>query len=222
MWAATGDPTTAREVGRRGMVNVLVLRGAEETRHAWAAYRQARTEAGLPTVNTDHFAYAAFIYVGDTHEEGVQVGSKLLWFVNTSLRSAPQYARFLPGAVPPQFAPQVYRTAPLPTARSGGAGGNGTPSANAAPPVASAGRNAAALVGINAEQAMARGLLFAGSPDTVYQQIMDFYDKVGGFGHLMMIGRSGFMTHAEAEKSIKLFAQEVLPRLKEIAPVTVG
>jgi alkanesulfonate monooxygenase SsuD/methylene tetrahydromethanopterin reductase-like flavin-dependent oxidoreductase (luciferase family) len=79
-----------------------------------------------------------------------------------------------------------------------------------------------ALIGINAEQAMARGLLFAGSPDTVYQQIMDFYDKVGGFGHLVMIGRSGFMTHAEAEKSIKLFAQEVLPRLKEIAPVSVG
>ena len=115
MWAATGDPTTAREVGRRGMVNVLVLRGEEETRRAWAAYRQARAEAGLPIVGTDHFAYAAFIYVGDTHEEGVQVGSQLLWFVNTSLRSAPQYARFLPGAVPPQFAPQVYRTAPQPT-----------------------------------------------------------------------------------------------------------
>jgi hypothetical protein len=38
----------------------------------------------------------------------------------------------------------------------------------------------------------------------------------------VMIGRSGFMTHAEAEKSIKLFGQEVLPRLKEITPVTVG
>jgi hypothetical protein len=37
-----------------------------------------------------------------------------------------------------------------------------------------------------------------------------------------MIGRSGFMTHAEAEKSIKLFAKEVLPRLREIAPVSVG
>jgi hypothetical protein len=37
-----------------------------------------------------------------------------------------------------------------------------------------------------------------------------------------MIGRSGFMMHAEAEKGIKLFAKEVLPRLKEIAPVTVG
>ena len=34
-------------------------------------------------------------------------------------------------------------------------------------------------------------------------------------------GRSGFMTHAESEQSIRLFAQEVLPRLREIKPVTV-
>ena len=216
LWAATGDPATAREVGRRGMVNVLVLRGAEDTKRAWGAYRQAREAAGLPRVDTDHFAYAAFVYVGDTHAEGVRVGSQLLWFLNTSLKSAPQFAKFLPGAVPPQVAPQVYRTIPRPPTLSGGSEGNGQQ------PVASASQNAGALIGLNAEQAMARGILFAGNPDTVYQQIMEFYDKVGGFGHLVMIGRSGFMTHAEAEKGIKLFAQEVLPRLREIAPITVG
>jgi hypothetical protein len=37
-----------------------------------------------------------------------------------------------------------------------------------------------------------------------------------------MIGRSGFMTHAEAEQGIKRFAREVLPRLQEVAPVTVS
>src|SRR3989441_2858154 len=211
MWAATGDPTTAREVGRRGMVNVLVLRGEAETRRAWAAYRQARAEAGLPTVNTDHFAYAAFVYVGDTHEEGVRVGSQLLWFVNTSIKSAPQYSKFLPGTVPPQFAPQLYRGAPRPP---DGAGGS--------KPVASASQNAATLIGMTADQAMERGILFAGNADTVYRQIMDFYAKVGGFGHLAMIGRSGFLTHAEAETGIRLFSTEVMPRLKEIAPVTVG
>jgi hypothetical protein len=51
---------------------------------------------------------------------------------------------------------------------------------------------------------------------------MDFYARVGGFGHLVMIGRSGFMTHAEATRGITLFAQEVLPRLREIAPFTVS
>ncbi len=211
LWAATGDPETAREVGRRGMINVLVLRGADGTKRAWAAYRQARIDAGLPPVDSDHFAYAAFVYVGDTHEEGLQVGSKLLWFLNTSLKSAPQYAKFLPGATPPPAAPQVYRSAPRPSAP-----------ANPQQRIASASQNAATLIGMTAEQAMARGILFVGDPDTVYKQIMDFYDEVGGFGHLVMVGRTGFMTHAEAEKGIKLFSKEVLPRLREIAPVTVG
>jgi alkanesulfonate monooxygenase SsuD/methylene tetrahydromethanopterin reductase-like flavin-dependent oxidoreductase (luciferase family) len=219
MWAATGDPDTAGEVGRRGMVNVLVLRGPEGTKRAWAAYRQARVEAGLPAVNSDHFGYAALLYVGDTHEEGVRVGSKLLWFLNTSLKSAPQYGRFLPGTMPPAFAPQVYRTTPKPATDANGAAG--TKSATG-PAVASAGQNAATLIGMTAAQAMEAGILFAGSPDTVYQQILEFSDKVGPFGHLVMVGRSGFMTHAETEKGIKLFSKEVLPRLKEIAPVTVG
>ncbi len=223
MWAATGDPETASEVGRRGMVNVLVLRGPEGTKRAWAAYRQARLEAGLPAVSSDHFGYAALLYVGDTHDEGIRVGSKLMWFLNTSLKSASQYGRFLPGAVPPQLAPGVYRTAPTPGTDADGAGGTKSAmGANAPKAVASASQNAATLIGMTVEEAMRAGILFAGSPDTVYQQIIEFSDKVGPFGHLVMVGRSGFMTHAEAEKGIKLFSKEVLPRLKEIAPVTVG
>ena len=204
MWSATGDPDTAAEVGRRGLVHVLVLRGPEGTRRAYAAHRRARAEAGLPKVTTDNFAYAAFVYVGDTDEEGLRVGSKLLWFLHTSLKSAPQYSRFLPGSIEPHLAPQVYRSAPRP--------GSTTLSAN---------QNAARLTSISVEGAQAQGILFAGNPDTVYRQIMEFSDKVGGFGHLAMIGRSGYMTHAESEKGIRLFSSEVLPRLREIKPVTV-
>ena len=211
MWAATGDPDTAAEVGRRGMVQVLVLRGPEGTRRAFAAHRRARAEAGLPKVTTDNFAYAAFVYVGDTDDEGLRVGAKLLWFLNTSLKSAPQYSKFLPGGVPPRFAPQVYRTQPRTDAAPN--------LVDAEKGVAPAGANAAKLISITAEQAMAQGILFAGNPDSVYRQIMAFYDKVGGFGHLSLIGRSGFMTHAESEKSIRLFAREVLPRLREVKPI---
>ena len=78
------------------------------------------------------------------------------------------------------------------------------------------------LMAMTPERAIAQGILFAGTPDSVYKQIMDLYDFVGGYGHLVMIGRSGFMTHAETEKSLNLFAREVLPRLKEIAPVQAG
>ena len=69
------------------------------------------------------------------------------------------------------------------------------------------------LIGITAEQAIARGILCAGNPDTVYKQIMDIYDKVGGFANFIFIGRSGFLDHQEAEKGIRLMANEVVPRL---------
>jgi hypothetical protein len=65
------------------------------------------------------------------------------------------------------------------------------------------------------EKAIAQGSLFVGNPDTVFRQIMDFYDKVGGFSHLILMGRSGFMSHAQTQTSIRLFAREVLPRLRE-------
>ena len=215
MWAATGDPHTAAEVGRRGMVHTLVLRGREGTRRAYAAYRDARAQAGLPPVGSDNFAYSAFVCVGDTQEEGLRVGEKLLWFLNTSLKSAPQYSRLLPGTAPAAVAGQAWRTRPRPRA-------DGLDLVNAEKGVASAGENARALMSINVEQAQAQGILFAGNPDGVFAQIKQFHDDVGGFGHLTMIGRTGFMTHAESEKSIRLFGREVLPRLKEIEPATAA
>jgi len=213
MWSATGDPRSAAEVGRRGMTHVLVLRGVEGTRRAYTAHRQARVEAGLPPVTTDNFAYAAFVYVGDTEEEGRRVGSKLLWFLNTSLKSAPQHSRFLPGAASPEAAPQIWRDRPRPNR----GGPNLTNAEKGVAP--SAGQNARRLMSLTTEEAMAMGILFVGNPDSVHRQIMEFHEKVGGFGHLSLVGRSGFMTHPESEKGIRLFAREVLPRLKEVKPV---
>ena len=210
MWSATGDPSTAADVGRRGMVHALVLRGPEGTKAAYAANRRARVAAGLEPSTTERFAYAAMVAVGETEEEGMRLGGKLLWFLNTSLKSAPQFGKFLPGGPPPEVAPMIYRTRPR---------ASSTPApSNMKPSVA----NPSALMGTTPEQAKAQGILFAGTPDSVYKQIMDFYNFVGGFGHLVMIGRSGFMTHDETEKSINLFAREVLPRLNAITPVVAG
>ena len=89
-----------------------LLRGPEGTRDAYAANRRARTAAGLPPSTTERFAYAALVAVGDTEEEGMRLGEKLLWFLNTSLKSAPQFGKFLAGAAPPEAAPMIYRTRP--------------------------------------------------------------------------------------------------------------
>jgi len=196
MWAATGDPDTARELGRRGMVNSVVLRGIDGTKKAWTAYREAREEAGLPAPALDRFAYAGFVYVGDTDEEGVEVGSKLPLVPQHEFEAGAAVSKFLPGRMPPDMAPGVYRTKPRPGEA----------------PVA---RPADALRNMTAEQAIQRQIMFAGNPETVAKQIMAAYDTLGGFGHLIFIGRSGYLTHEEAEKSIRLLAKEVMPRLRE-------
>ena len=146
-----------------------------------------------------------FTYVGDTDEEGMRIGDKALWFLRIGGRSAPQFSRFLPGQSSPQAAPNLWRSAPR--GPLGPAPGGG---------VAHVGRPAGAFRNVTAEQAIERGIMFAGNPDTVFRQIMEFYDRVGGFEHLILMGRSGFMTHAEAEKGIRMFASEVLPRLREV------
>jgi hypothetical protein len=48
------------------------------------------------------------------------------------------------------------------------------------------------------------------------------YEYVGGFGHLLIMGQAGFLDHKETVKGMKLFAREVYPRLKELAPVEVA
>jgi len=63
---------------------------------------------------------------------------------------------------------------------------------------------------------MARGNVFAGTPDQVFAQIKNFWEYAGGFGHLLMMAQAGFLTYAETTASMRLFSQEVYPRLQEL------
>jgi len=58
-------------------------------------------------------------------------------------------------------------------------------------------------------------ILFCGTPDQVYEQIVEFCEYCGGMGNLLMMGHAGAMTHAETVDNLTLFAKEVMPRLKE-------
>jgi hypothetical protein len=53
----------------------------------------------------------------------------------------------------------------------------------------------------------------------VYAQIKALSDRVGGFGNLPMFGQGGFLDHKDTVANIMLFANEVLPRLRELNPV---
>ena len=62
------------------------------------------------------------------------------------------------------------------------------------------------------------GNLFIGSPETVYQRILDFYEKSGGFGMLMFHGGRDYATPEKLARSMKLFMDEVAPRLRHLDP----
>ena len=67
------------------------------------------------------------------------------------------------------------------------------------------------------DEQMAVGNLFAGTPDQVYEQIKSFWEYCGGFGHMLIMGQAGFLSDKEALKSMKLFSNEVYPRLRELS-----
>jgi len=69
---------------------------------------------------------------------------------------------------------------------------------------------------ITVDDQMARGNLFAGTPDQVFEQIKTFWEYSGGFGHLLMMGHAGEMAHAESSRSMQRFAREVKPRLQAL------
>jgi alkanesulfonate monooxygenase SsuD/methylene tetrahydromethanopterin reductase-like flavin-dependent oxidoreductase (luciferase family) len=67
------------------------------------------------------------------------------------------------------------------------------------------------------EETIAGGLMFAGTPDQVYAQVVDFYEAIGGFGHFLMMTQAGPMDHADTVENLTLFTKEVKPRLEQYA-----
>ncbi|MGI9408954.1 MAG: hypothetical protein ACR2OV_02690, partial [Hyphomicrobiaceae bacterium] len=69
------------------------------------------------------------------------------------------------------------------------------------------------------EQFMETDTVFAGTPDDVYNQIREFNDRVGGFGHLLFFGQGGHLSHEDTMENIRLFGAEVMPRLAKLNPL---
>ena len=187
VWVTMGSAESAAQVAQRGHIGAVFLAGYPRIRSIFDGYRQGYLDSHGKEMPIDRLAYCALISVGKTEQEGLDVAEKLLWYM-TSNKVPAQYSN------PPGY----HSTAMAATMMRGNSSGTGLPTATTL-----------------AEQ-MARGNVFAGTPDQVYDQIKKFYDYCGGFGNLMMMSQAGFMTFDETLSSIKLFSEEVYPRLKEL------
>jgi alkanesulfonate monooxygenase SsuD/methylene tetrahydromethanopterin reductase-like flavin-dependent oxidoreductase (luciferase family) len=187
VWVSTTSPGGAARVGARGFVQATFLTGFDGTRAVFDAYRKGWREAGRGNdVPLDRLSYAALVYVGRSDAEARAGAEKLLWY-NTANKIAPQFAN-PPGYVPVPTVVKALRGAMAP--------GSNFPKS------------------VDVDSAIERGIMFAGTPDTVYGQIKRMYDHVGGFGNLLIMGQAGFLDHDETVLGIRNFAREVYPRLK--------
>jgi alkanesulfonate monooxygenase SsuD/methylene tetrahydromethanopterin reductase-like flavin-dependent oxidoreductase (luciferase family) len=195
-----GSAGSAAEAAERGMTIGVLNTGWARTPPIFAAYRDKAKEAGR-AMSLDRLAYMALIGVGKTREEGRRRADQILDYSRTSGIVAPQFAN-PPGYVAPPAAAQMLK-------------GGGAMAARATRVQTKDGRPINPRE-MSVDDAIDAGLSFAGTPAEVLDQLRAFYDHVGGFGHLLMMGQGGLISHEETVANLRLFSEKVLPRLTDL------
>ena len=201
VWTPVGSKGSAREAAARGITIGVLNTGWVRTPGIFAAYRNSAREAGRdPT--PDKLAYMALIGVGSTREEGWRRADQILGYSRTSGIVAPQFMNPA-GYVSAEISAQMLKT-------------GGASMARATRVQTKDGRPVNPRT-MTVEEAIDAGLVFAGTPDDVFQQIKAFHAHVGGFTHLLMMGQGGTITHEDTVANLTTFSREVLPRLGELS-----
>ncbi|MFF3569297.1 LLM class flavin-dependent oxidoreductase [Nocardia jiangxiensis] len=192
IWITSTSPGGVRPVALNGYVLATFLTGYDATRKLFDTYRQTRVDAGLSPATQDRFAYCALVHVGETDEAAFASADELRWYFD--INKVPPHLSMPPGYIP---------AAAAATAMKNGGPGRG-PFGGANPK------------GKSVEWLTEQGIMLAGSPDTVAAQIRRLHERVGGFGHLLMMGQAGLMSHQTVGRSLELFAKEVVPQVADL------
>jgi alkanesulfonate monooxygenase SsuD/methylene tetrahydromethanopterin reductase-like flavin-dependent oxidoreductase (luciferase family) len=191
IWVSATSPGGAARVGGRGYVQATFLTGYRGTPGVYSSYRSGWQKANRgEAVPVDRLAYAPLIYTAESKARAHAGAEQLLWYLKAN--KVPQHYRNPPGYVPVDVNVRFMRGA--------------TP------------QLAASIQNMTVEMAVESGIMFAGTPGDVFQQIKKFYHHVGGFGHLLCLGQAGFLNHDETVHGIRMFSREVLPRLNAELP----
>ena len=148
----------------------------------------------------DRFAYMGFVAVGKSEAEGLRRAELVKSYLQTNTLVAEPYKN-PPGFMAASDAAKLFQSV-------GWRGPSHQMTTKDGKPLGSAAQGSVA-------DTIAGGLMFAGTPDQVYDQVVDFYQAVGGFGHFLMMSQAGQMGHEDTVDSMTLFAREVMPRLQD-------
>lgn len=196
VWITSMSPGSAAPIAQRGHVIATFLTGFA-AKKIFDAYAKAwaGTRGGQPS--TDRFAYLALCAVANNNAEAMARAHKIAGYLRSGTMVAEPFGR------PPGYLSPADVARKLKISKAG-----------YLPLTTPSGRTFEATTAPLSDLIEA-GILFAGTPDQVYEQITGFTDAIGGLGHLMLMMQGGDLSHPETVDSLKLFSTEVLPRLKE-------
>lgn len=200
VWSTSSSLSSAHELGKRGHVLGTVMTGYR-AKNVFDEYRKGWKEAGRrePTP-LDRLAYMGFVAVGHSEAEGLRRASLVKSYMETSTQVADPY-KSPPGFMPTADAAKLFQ-------RQGWRGAVHSLATKDGKPLGPASKASVA-------ETIAGGLMFAGTPDQVFEQVVDFYRTIGGFGHFLMMTQAGPMDHKDTVDNLTLIAKEVMPRLAE-------
>lgn len=196
IWMTTLSPATAREAAQRGYV-IAITAVARAARACFPAYREEYQRVHGRPAPADRLCYLGQVVVARDEKTALERATKLLRFNETSERIDARYIN-PPGVMPPADNARLLTSGTTTTHRNKTLP-DGTPMSDPPTP----------------REQIINNVLFAGTPDQVYNQIKAFYDSVGGFGHLL-VQMGDPMTDDEIRDSLSLYGTEVMPRLKAL------
>lgn len=209
MWVTGGSIATAQQVAARGHVLATILAGWNAIK-LYDAYRVRSAERGLPAPRADRFAYTALLGVGATREEGHRRLMEVAGYFRTTSVVAEPFVN------PPGYMPAAGNAAWLKRNQLRGRAGNHFPATTRDGRKLKIGSGHGTGAGVTATDMVDAAIAFAGTPDDVHGQIVEFARSVGGFGNLILMGHGGDLSHADTVANLSLFGTEVLPRLAEL------
>ena len=181
---------------------ITLAEGISGTEDSFTTLMNKRVaELGRPAPQRDRFGYMVLVGAGETEEEGHRFARQVKGYLDTTGIVHPAFAS------PPGYYPVQAKVAEVRRGQQGLAGSAFQSDREGKPLI----HRTASIPDL-----VKAGVVFAGTPDQVFDQIKELYDYVGGFGHLLAMMHGGALSHEDTVKSLTLFSREVLPRLGEL------
>lgn len=194
VWSTTNSKGQAAILAEKGYV-MATLGSGYGTRPLYDAYRAAYMKKWRKPAPPDRLGYLGLVAVANDEAEARRRGELVAGYLRTSAIVHIPF-RNPPGFLSVEDNARMLRgfSQPRGTAKDG---------------------RPIDIYKCSVQDLIDAAIMFCGTPDQCYEQIVDFCTYCGGMGNLLMMGHAGFLTHEDTVSNYEIFAKEVMPRLKE-------